>query len=412
MDHSRRSSGTGFADDFDEFDLLLEDDEPAEATATASRTGRLPAVRRGGSGSKGSTDGAGRPRLRITPDWNRVAAVILVGVVVLFVLYFIVSSIRDSRRDGAYKDYFGETRDIATQSTQQGVELANILAAPNGGTTAQRIAEIEGLSGRVDKLADRAERLDAPEQLATANGWFATSLRYRANGVEALQRALGSSIESKDQDASAAAVSAAFSRLVASDVVLADSFAVESRAQLKQDGVEGVQVSDSVFAKDLDLYGPKAVTTMLDRLKSSGSATPSGKGKAPTQCKEGKVCGGEVGAPTMTPSGTSLIAGGVVEVKAGENLAFEVPFTNQGEVQLTEVPVKITLRGEESDPITLTGVIESVDPGQQATAKIPLDVAPNVGETLDYDVLVGPIAGEKTADNNRTSGQIRFLLPD
>lgn len=410
MDHSRRPSTTAFSDDFNEFDLLLEEDEPAAAAAAPSRTGRIPAIRRGSAGS--SDDGGSspaRPRIRITPDWNRVAAVLLVVAVVLFLLYFIVTSIMSSRREGAYKDYFGEAREIAAQSTQQGVELSAILASPTGGTTAQRIAEIEGLSGRVGKLASSAEEIDVPEQLASSNEWFVTSLRYRANGVQAVQRSLAASIDSKDQAASAQAVSSALARLVASDVLWADSFAVEARSTLSEDDIEGVRVPDSVFAKDLDGYGPKALMSTMDRLQSSGTASTDGA--VTTTCAEGKICGGEVGAPTITPSGQTLTAGGVTEVKGGENISFEVPFTNQGEVQLSEVPVKITLTGEEADPITLTGVIEVVEPGEVASAQIALDVAPNFGETLDYTVLVGPIAGEKTADNNRTSGQILFELP-
>ena len=89
---------------------------------------------------------------------------------------------------------------------------------------------------------------------------------------------------------------------------------------------------------------------------------------------------------------------------------FEVPFINQGEVQLTQVPVKITIRGEESETVTLTGVIEVVDPGQTATAQVSLDEIPNFGEVLDMDVLVGPIPGEKKTDNNSGSYQIQFSM--
>jgi hypothetical protein len=112
----------------------------------------------------------------------------------------------------------------------------------------------------------------------------------------------------------------------------------------------------------------------------------------------------------VDPTGQTLDPSGVTDIKGGDNVAFEVPFMNQGEVQLTQVPVKITLRGADSDPMTLTGIIESVDPGQTATAKVPLDEIPNFGEVLDMDVLVGPIPGEKTADNNRGSFQLQFSL--
>ena len=68
------------------------------------------------------------------------------------------------------------------------------------------------------------------------------------------------------------------------------------------------------------------------------------------------------------------------------------------------------MRGSESDPVKLTGVIDVVDPGQTATAKVALDEVPNFGEVLDTEILVGPIPGEKTADNNKASYQIQFSL--
>lgn len=410
MDDSRRASSTSFADDFDEFDNLLDDDDEQATAGVASRS-KSKAARQGGASAPKvkRAAGAGRPRIRITPDWNRLAAVLFIVAVVLFLIYFAVSSIASSRREGAFKDYFGEVRDIATTSTSQGVELDSILTDPNGGDRAQRIARIETLATRADKLVVDAEALDVPEQLTDAQRWLVTSLAYRAAGLDAVQRSLSASIEAKDQSSSAEAVAAAMARLVASDVIWADSFAVEGRSVLKQDEVTGVAVPDSTFVKELESLSPKGIAAMLDRLEVSTASTDKGAAKVPD---DGKVRGGQLesGRVTVAPSGQTLVLDGLTEIKGGDNVTFEVPFTNQGEVQLTEVPVKITLRGEDSDPMTLTGVIDVVDPGQTATAQVALDEIPNFGEVLDMDILVGPIPGEKTADNNRGSYQLQFSL--
>jgi hypothetical protein len=407
MDDTRTSSGTSFADDFDEFDLLLEDDEPAGTPAP--KPSRASKARQQSSNASTGAAPKSRPSIRITPDWNRLAAVLFVVVVVLLLLWFVVSGIVGARREGAYKDYFGEVREIASQSTAQGDELDSILVDPNAGDRSERIARIEDLAGRADKLLVDAKAIESPDQMVGAHDWFVTSLEYRAAGLDAVQRSLSASIDAKDQAASADAVSQALARLAASDVVWADSFAVDARTQLKEDEVTGVTVPDSVFVDDLDMIGPTSVGKMLDRLEVSTSATPSGQQKVPD---DGKVRGGqlEAGSVTMSPSGQPLVLGGLTEIKGGDDVTFEVPFTNQGEVQLTQVPVKITLRGEESEPMTLTGVIEVVDPGQTATAKVALDEVPNFGEVLDVDILVGPIPGEKTADNNRGSYQVQFSL--
>ncbi|MEO6866547.1 MAG: hypothetical protein ABI200_00840, partial [Gaiellales bacterium] len=406
MDHSRTPSTTGFADDFDEFDHLLDDDDDAQPT---------PAPRGGRSGSPAAPGGTAKrmpglkPRLkrakaagsgvRMSPDWNRIAAVLFVAAVVLMLLYFVISGIASSRRENSYKDYFSKVRDIAAQSTSQGDELNTILVDPDSGDRSQRIARIEQLSSRADKLRKDAVAVQAPKQMTEAHEWFVTSMQYRASGLSAVQRSISSSIEAKDKEAAASGVAEAMARLVAADVIWADSFVTEARGVLKDDKVEGVTVPDSVFMTDFEKLSPKNVTKMLDRLKLSTTASSSGKAKVP---KDGKIRGGQLesGQVTVAPSGQTLIVGGTTKIKGGDGVSFEVPFTNQGEVQLTAVPVKITIRGSESDPMKLTGVIDVVDPGQTATAKVAMDEVPNFGELLDVDILVGPIPGEKVLDNN------------
>ena len=416
MDAARSKPGTSFADDFDEFDHLLDDDD-----APAQKTGRLPKVRAGaGAGgaaakakARSRSDRPARPsvrgRIRITPDWNRLAAVLFVAAVALLVVWFAISSILSARREGAYKDYFGQVRTIATQSAAQGDELNSILTDPNAGDRSERIGRIEDLANRADKIAADAAAIDPPKQMQEANDWLIASLDYRAAGLDAVQRSLGASIDAKDKDAAADAVSQALARLVASDVLWADSFAVDARSQLQQDEVEGVTVPDSVFVDDLEALGTKSVKSMLDRLAVATATTTAGKAAVPN---DGKIRGGQLegGQVTVTPSGQTLVPGQLTEIKGGDNVTFEVPFTNQGEVQLTQVPVKITMRGSESDPVTLTGVIDVVDPGQTATAKVSLDEVPNFGEVLDTTILVGPIPGEKTADNNQATYQLQFSL--
>ncbi|MCW2955920.1 MAG: hypothetical protein JWO69_789 [Thermoleophilia bacterium] len=405
MDDRSRST-TSFADDLNEFDHLLEEDEPARPARTG-RTGRIPVTRAGGSDAAP----AGRKSLRITPDWNRIAAVLILAVFAVLIVWFVVSSIRDSRRNGAYKEYFGSVREIATQSTAQGAELDTILTDPNVGDRSQRIAGIEQIATRAEKLATDARDLDVPEQMADAQRWLETSLAYRAHGIDGVQRALTASIDSKDADASAEQIASALSRLVASDVVWADSFTTASKDVLDADEVRDVAVPESVTVKDFDAVSISGIKQMMTRLKTSGKLVEGEKTAAVPP--DGKTRGGalEGGRITVTPSGQTLAINALTELEGGDNIEFEVPFTNQGEVQLTDVPVQVVLRSEDSEPIELTAVIDRVDPGQTATAKVPMGEIPTFGELLDMDVLVGPIPGEKTTDNNRASYQVQFTLP-
>jgi hypothetical protein len=398
-------------DEFDEFDNLLEDDEPTQvqprARAAAGRvssgmTGAQPAVK------VSSTRG----RLALSPDvnWSRIGAVAVLAFLVLFVLWFAISSFRHAHRNGGYRDYFSEVKEIASQSEAEGAELTSILNSADAGDRSQRIQSLEQLATRADKLEANARKLDAPDQLKDVNDWMLTSLDYRARGIASVQRSITTAMQAKaDKEAAAEKVSDALARLVASDVVWSDSFAAMGRNVLSADDVTDVTVPDSTFLKDRDSVGPEAITQMLDRLRVAGKASASGAVVVPN---DGKTRGGQLesGQITIAPSGKVLSATSLNEIKSGDEVEFDVPFTNQGEVQLTDVPVTITLRSDSSDPVELTGTIDAVDPGQTGTAKVSLSQTPDIGVPMTMDVLVGPIPGEKVTENNRASYNVQFSL--
>ena len=403
-----------YEEDINEFDLLLDEDEDVAVAPSRPSRGAAPAAtaaapRRFGRAPVDAPRTSAGGTVRVAPDWNRIAAVLFVVVIGMLVLWFAVSSIRDARRNGAYKDYFSKVRELSTQSTQQGSELDTILTDQNSGDRSQRVARIELLSTRAAKLAKDAEALDPPKQLEDSQQWFVTSLDYRARGLASLQRSLTDTMKTTNKSKAADNVAQAMSRLVASDVVWSDSFAAGSRDVLRRDDVNDVTVPDSVFIKDLDAASPTAIAQTLERIRIATTAT---KGGTPVVPKDGKIRGGQLegGRVTVSPSGQAISLDSLTEIPSAENMAFEIPFTNQGEVQLTDVPVKITLRGENSDPIELTGAIDSVDPGQTASVKIPLTDLPTFGEVLTMDVLVGPILGEAKTDNNTATFKVQFSL--
>ncbi|MBC7460760.1 MAG: hypothetical protein H7287_05315 [Thermoleophilia bacterium] len=401
-----------YEDDINEFDLLLEDDEEVAprgnrtavsvGTAAPRRAMRPAADREAAPRANGS-------RVRVTPDWNRIAAVLFVAVIALLIVWFAVSTIRSHSRSSAYKAYFGQVRDIASKSTDQGAELNTILTDANAGDRTQRVQRIQQLSTRAAKLAKDAAALKAPDQLTESQQWFVTSLDYRARGLSSLQRSITDTTKTTNRAKSADNVAAAMSRFVASDVVWSDSFATGSRDVLKRDEVADVIVPESAFVTNLDDVSPASVGKMLDRISAATVATRGGTAAVP---KDGKIRGGQLegGQITVAPTGTTLSLTSTNMLTLPEGFAFEVPFTNQGEVQLTNVPVRITIRGDNSDPIVLTGTIDSVDPGQTESAKITFDGVPTFGEVLTLDFMVGPIAGEKKTDNNTTTAKAQFSL--
>lgn len=409
---STTRSRTSSFDEFDEFDNLLDDDEPTQVQprTRAAASGRISSGMTGSQPAVKAPRGGGR--LALSPDinWSRIGAVAVLALFVLFVLWFAISSFRNAHRNGGYRDYFASVKEIASQSEAEGAELTSILNSADAGDRSQRIQSLEQLATRADKLEASARKLDAPDQLADVNEWLLTSLDYRARGIASVQRSITTAMQAKSaKDAAAQSVSDGLARLVASDVVWTDSFASMGSQILSEDGVSDVTVPSSTFLKDRDSVGPEAITQMLDRLRVAGKANASGDVTVPN---DGKTRGGQLesGQITVAPSGTTLSATALNEIKSGDEVEFDVPFTNQGEVQLTDVPVTITLRSDSSDPVELTGTIDAVDPGQTGTAKISLSQTPDIGVPMTMDVLVGPIPGEKVTENNRASYNVQFSL--
>lgn len=397
MDDRASHATTSFLDEDIDFDTLLDDEPEQEAT-------RRPLI------GPRKTDPYRPVRLgRGNPNWSRIGAAAFVALVVLFILGFIVISILGARKAGAYRDYFAQVGDVTSESDAAGKELANLLSQPTGADRAQLVGRLEKLEARSRKLVSEARGIKARDEMQPTHDLLVQSLQYRENGLVMLRKALTAALTAKDEQAAAAAVAEANLRLAASDVIYADSYATNARRTLIREEVTGVTVPESRFVADPELTSPGQVGNMLERLRSGRGKAAGKDGKLP-EPTDGKVHGGQLGAVTVSPSGETLSTTTATEIAGSENVAFEVPFENQGEVQETQIPVKVTLRGDAAEPQELTAEIESVNPGEVASVRVPVSEIPTFGETLEVCVEAGPVPGEKTVDNNAACYQVTFKL--
>ncbi len=392
------SSTTWIDEDLDfDLDLDLGEDEPDHDGASGSRRMRMPRRKAGGY----------RPvRMRSTPNWTRIAAAGFIAAVVLALLVLSISAFVGHRRESAWKSYFSNVREVVNQSNTQGDELQVLLTQPTGADRAQLVGRVDRLARRSDQLVAQAKGIESPEELTGAHEWLVTTLVYRRNGLHALEKSMTAALGMKDKKAAAALIADANQRLVASDVIFADSWAASARKILSREQIEGIKVPESEFVKDPELGSPKAMQLMLDRIATVGS-TAAKNGK---KVKVKGVQGTSLGSVSVSPAGTVLSATGINEIAGSDDLAFEVVVENGGESQQTRIPVTVTLRGDNTDTQKLTAYIEKVDPGQSASVTIPMDEIPTFGEVLTAKVAVSPVAGEKLTTNNNGTYEVLFKL--
>lgn len=439
MEDSRRRSAVLAGDDIDPFDQLLVDDDEAPApfgasarsraarsrpigarvldAPPASQTGRLPATgARPVPVASPATPTSRLPRmarLASGPNWSRIgAAMLLLGALAL-IIWFAVSSVRESRRQAQYRAYFGKVRTIAQVSEQQGEELQTLLTDQEGSDRGELLAGIERIADRARELERDAAALETPGALDGEHGEFQQALGLRTDGLGRLQGSLTRALASNNKETAAESVASAAQRLVASDVVYADAFEEPARASLEQAGITGVSVPESEFVVDPELASPSAIEQMLERLRSGAGRGPGerGPGVAPPPApNDGKTRGGqlEAGQLTVAPSGRTLSLDTLNEIPGNEGTSFTVPFTNQGEVQLAGIPVTIVISGPDTDAIEIEATIEKVDPGQTATVQVPLVDVPTFGAELTMKVTVAASPGEEKLDNNTATYPIRF----
>jgi hypothetical protein len=327
-------------------------------------------------------------------------------MVFIFVLGLIVTSIMGARKNGAYQDYFASVDKLVSRSDAQGEELQTLLTEPAGSDRARIIARIDTLASRADKLVKEARAVEAPREMVPVHEWFVTTLEYRANGLDGMQKSLTNALGDSSPKDAAPDVASAVHRLLASDIVYGDSYATTAREVLAAEGVDGAKVPDSVFLKQTEWASPAAVQLVLERLDAAGS-TAAKKG---SKVKVKGVQGTQLTNASLSPSGQTLSTTSVTEVEGSDDLAVEVTVQNGGEAQQTRIPVTITLRGDNTEPKEYKGEIESVDPGANATARIPISDVPTFGDLLQMTVKVAPVVGEKIVDNNSGTYQVMFKL--
>ena len=270
------------------------------------------------------------------------------------------------------------------------------------------MGEAQKLERRAGALVTDARQLDVPKQLAASHTWLILTLEYRQRAFEQLRKGMTGALATRDQSVAAASLSDAMARMLTSDVIYQDSYQARARAVLKADDVTGVTVPESVVLNQRDAVTTKGMQLILDRLRSNRITTSkSGKVKI---VNDGKTHGGQLDQVTISPSGNVLSSDAVNEISGSDQLAFEVSFTNQGDVQETKIPVVITLSSDANPSVEMTGMIDVVDPGQTGSVTIPVDDVPAFGTTFDMKVMVGPVPGEKTVDNNGATYQVTFRL--
>jgi hypothetical protein len=358
--------------------LLSFLDEPDEPSRTGRRPPRGP-----------STD-------RQTLMLRRTIA--LVGGVIVLILYvLLVRGCLNARKENAIKDYSNDSAELLRESKEDGDQLFQLLQGEGGTDQATAIInQLNGYRTAASNRVDRAEALDVPGDLKSAQDELLEVLELRSDGMADITDALEVALGDQDRREGSDAVAIQMQVFLASDVIDQKRFRPDLFGVLRDEGLSAPKLPTQGFVPDIEWLQPDFVADQVNALRTGtgggGEATPGLHGN---------------GIAGVTLGGVALAPGGSASVQLSGDLSFDVQVQNQGENTENDVTVSVTV-GDGGDADTQEETIDTIAAGELKTVTIPLSKQPPTGQNVPIKVEVKPVAGEQKTDNNSLDTTVIF----
>jgi hypothetical protein len=378
--------------DFDFF----EDEPPTQESS--SRSERLIPRR----GPRGPQRPPSAPT-NLTP-LLRLVGLIAFAILIVVLLVFWIQSCSEASKQKTYKDYMSKVSEVSSSSQQIGRRLSQVLLA-QGVKEAQVEQQVANLARQEQLNVERAREITPPGALRTENDALLQALEYRVSGLNGLASALASTANVKDTTRAGTVLAGQMQRLLASDVIYADSFRDPATAELNRQGVTGTSASggplvpSSTFLQTSDLVTPQGMGTVISRIRG-GAASPSTGGLRGTNLVSTKV----------GPEGTELSTSQQTSITVRTNMTFEVTVENSGDSQEANIPVTLRIVQAQGKPIVKRAKINFINPGEQQTLTFSNIPAVDFGKSATVKVEVTPVPGESNANNNSADYPVIFSL--
>jgi hypothetical protein len=391
-DFQRAEIAVSTRDDDIDFDFF--DDRTQEA-APRDRGPRRP-PRSDGDGPGGPRRPSFRAPTGFTP-LLRLVGLVAFAILVVVLLVFWAQSCQSDQKRNSYRDYMTDVGKIGQASEANGRDLGELLTTP-GLKQADLDDRLAGLIQTEQLDLDRATALDPPGPLRPAHERMLQALEYRVGGLRGLADVFDQTKGSKDATQAGALLAGQAERLLAGDVVWADSFRAPALQVLKDEGISGVEVPESTFVQTADLASQRSMTPIWQRIHgASTGGTPTG------------VHGNGIAGVKVLPAGKQLVAGQETTIQASTNLEFEVSVANSGQSLESGVEVQLTIP-KQPKSIVKTATIELIDAGETKTVTFSGFPTLPFGEKVSLRVDVKPVPGETNTGNNTVEFPVFFSI--
>lgn len=320
---------------------------------------------------------------------------VVAGVGILILLLLGVRGCLDARQERGFENYLSDLDSIVTQSNQLSTEFFNRLLDPQKGLSELQLeAQITTDRGTAEGLLQRAESLDAPDDVAAAQEELVQAFELRRDGLAGIADDIPSALTSDGRTEAIARMAADMEAFLASDVLF-ERARVDIDAGAAATGVEG-SVGESRFlpVPTVQWLDPIALTLILNGFASATGNVPPGTHGV-------ELIGTSIDKSPLSPDFENTIGLG------NEPPQLTVDVQNGGDVEETDVLVIYSLSGG-TTTIEGEATIAGIDAGGTAPATASIEPVPETDVPLTLTVQVVPVLGEQLADNNTSSYTVVF----
>jgi hypothetical protein len=346
----------------------------------------------GDSGAGAGGGNVSRQQIR-----SRQLTLLGVTIVVLILLFLAFRGCLNARKERSFENYVNDLSALTAETKQLS---DNFFSAFEGGSEdggdlslTNQIAADRGAS---QGLLDRAESLDAPGELSSAQNQISLAYQLRRDALEVIAAEIPQA-QGEKGDKAIEKIAEQMRVLLASDILFSRARFEIEQALANQDIVVDDGVPDSVFLPKTPDFLDEA--TVSSALSESGVSSADCDNPNPDE-----LHGLELSSTTVQPAGVVLqpTDTGTENVVGADSAEFEIAVLNGGDFD--ENDIDVTIDGD----FTGSQTIDSVAALDTATVTIPPKPAPASGDTGSITVTVATVCGETLDSNNESTYDITF----
>ena len=311
-----------------------------------------------------------------------------IGLALVVLIIVIVAGCLSSEKQQKLKDYNHTVGELARESDSQVTRpLFGALSGASAKSALNVEVQIDQLRMQAQKIADRAEGLSVPSEMADAQRNLVQVLNLRAEALTKIAALTPTALGGQGKQA-IRLIAGNMEIFLASDVIYSQRVVPLIQQELASAGVHGLPTAASRSLPNLGWLEPATVQSRI-----TGQAASAANGQVAAGTHGSLLVSVSAGGTKLEPEPT------INHVAGGSNPTFTATVEDTGDNAETNVAVNVTVTAS-GKQFKASHVIEKTESGKTVNVDIPVSGVP-LGVASKIEIAVQPVPGETNAENNK-----------